>query len=157
MVGADVGREDGVVLLADLEDALARLDVPDDGEARLAAPAAAGQEQAAVAAELQDVDRPLGEGEDADQAVVRSSGRAGPACARRPRRGAPRGWRPWRRSRWAWALTTTGSVGRFSGMAGGPAGLPIAERVELELELRLRLDRGHAPRGLGCPAFDPLP
>ena len=69
MVGADVGGEDGVVFLADLEDALAGLDVPDDRQARLAAAAAAGEEQVAVAAELQDVDRPLGERQDADQAV----------------------------------------------------------------------------------------
>ena len=55
VVGADVGGEHGVVFLADLEDALARLHVPDDRQARLPAPAAAGQQQVAVAAELQDV------------------------------------------------------------------------------------------------------
>ena len=45
VVGADVGGEDDVVFLADLERPLARLHVPDDGQARLTASAAAGQQQ----------------------------------------------------------------------------------------------------------------
>ena len=70
MIGADVGGQHGVVFLADLEDALAGLDVEGDRQPRLPAAAAAGQQQVAVAAELEHVDRPLGERKHADQVVI---------------------------------------------------------------------------------------
>ncbi len=47
-VGAEVGREDEVVLLAGFDQAFARLDVEDDDAAGLAAAPASGDEQVAI-------------------------------------------------------------------------------------------------------------
>ena len=139
MVGADVGGEHGVVFLADLEDALARLHVEGDGQARLPAAAAAGQQQVAVAAELEHVDRALGERQDADQVVVgRPVEQHLLVPADRPPAG-PRGWRPSPRWRPAWPAATNGSVDEVLGHRRRARRLAQRRRVELELELRLGL------------------
>ena len=75
--------------------------------------------------------------------------------ADRDERGPRAGW-PWRRSPLGRALTTTGSGGRFSGIAGGPGRLAHRRGVELELDLRLGLDRDLAAGGLEGPRLDPL-
>ena len=67
LVGAEVGREDLVELLSDLEDAVAGPDVPDDDAAELGAAAAAGEEQGAAAAEAQHLGTALGVGQDAGE------------------------------------------------------------------------------------------
>jgi hypothetical protein len=71
VIGANVSGQDRVVFLANLENALAALDVKGHSQARLAAAAASYKEQVAIAAESQNVDRSLGEGKDAHEMMIR--------------------------------------------------------------------------------------
>ena len=153
MVGADVGGEDGVGLVADLDDALAGLDVPDDDLARLAAAAAAGEQQAAVAAELQDVgSSPRGTagrrgGRSVSRVVEQDLLLPGDGDERGPRAGASATIAVGR------ALTTTGSVGRVPrASAAGPAGLPIAEGSSLNSTFGLALTATTLPAVSRAPA-----
>ncbi len=155
VIGADVGGEHGVIFLADLEDALAGLDVERDGQSRLAAPAAANQQQVAVAAEAERVDRPLGERQYADEMIVgRSVEQHLPVPAdrhqRRPRaRGhGHNGSRP--------RLGNERLGGQILGHGRSAGRLAQGRGIELELELGLGLDRGRGARGLERTTLDPL-
>ena len=122
VIGADVGGEHGVVLLADLEDPLAGLHVERDGQARLPAAAAADQQQIAVAAEPEHVDRALGEGQHADEVVVGRPVEQHLLVSADGHQGA-QGLAAMATTALGLACGTNGSVDRFSGMAGVPAGL----------------------------------
>ena len=65
LIGADVGGEHGVALIADFKDALAGLHAPDNGAPRFGPAAATGKQQAAVAAEFQNVGNPFRKGKHA--------------------------------------------------------------------------------------------
>ena len=155
VVGADVGRQDDVVFLADLEDARPLLDVPGDRDPGLAAAAAAGQQQVAVAAELEDVDRPFGKRQHADQVVI---GRPveqhllvpGDRDQRRP------GARRHRHDRAGLGLGDERLGRQVLGHRRRARRLAQRGGVELELELRLGLGRRHAAGVLERTPFDPL-
>ena len=106
---------------------------------------------------LQDVDRALGERQHADQVVV---GRLVEQDLLVPADGderRPRAGRHARRSAFGLACgRRPARSSRFSGIAGGPSGLPIADGSSLNSNFGFALTDGHAAGVLERPALDPL-